>query len=299
MQSNAPAAWGRHGGSAPGYYRFILGDAVVTIISDGRVYSANPTKTFLGATPEEIGSTLAANFLETDRVVLDENVAIVDFDDRHVMFDCGVGTSAFFGRSGGKLLANMSAAGISPAAIDAIVLSHAHPDHIGALMDAAGEWNFPNAQLYLSQEEFDFWTSAARTGTSLAPLHEFVLQQLMPNRDRLHFIRDGQEILPGIQALASPGHTVGHMHFEISSAGKALACTADLTRHQVLGLENPWEFTGDYDPKQSLESLRTHLGRYADERIPILSYHYPWPGLGHVARWGEAFRFIPTGMDMS
>ncbi len=282
-----------------GFYRFKFGDATVTVLSDGRVYSSDPKKTFSGGSVQEIDTVLTDNFLETNRVVLDENVIVIENGGRTVLIDCGVGSSQLFGKSGGKLLANMAAAGIPPADVGTILLSHAHPDHLGGLMTDAAARNFPNAQIYLGQEEFGFWTDAARMGTPLAAFHQLAVQQLMPNRDRLHFIKEGQEVVPGILAVSSPGHTIGHMHFLLTSAGKTLACTADLSRHHILGLEKRWEFVGDFDPKLSIATRERYLLRYAEDRIPILSYHYPWPGLGHVVRWGDAFKYIPTAMDMS
>ena len=242
---------------------------------------------------------MQARFLDTDRVVMDENVVVADLPGRRVMFDCGAGTSTLFGTGGGHLLGNLAAAGISPASIDAIIFSHGHPDHIGALMSDAGERNFPNAQLYLAEAEQAFWTDPDRAGPRLAAFHALAMRQLAPNRERLHGIANGQEVLPGIEAVASPGHPVGHTHFVLHSAGQFLAVTADLTRHPVLGLENRWAFAGDNDPALSLASLDRHVGRLADERGLLVSYHYPWPGLGHVVRWGDRFRYVPAGMDMT
>ena len=168
-------------GKAPGWYRFVLGHATVTVVSDGRAYSSDPKRTFSGAPPAAIDAAMQRRFLETDRVVLDENVVIVDFPGQCVMFDCGAGRSTLFGTDGGRLLGNLAAASIPPASIDAIVLSHGHPDHIGALMDEAGRPNFPNAQLYLSEAEYVFWTDPARTGSGLAAFHALALKQLAPN----------------------------------------------------------------------------------------------------------------------
>lgn len=283
----------------PGYYRFGVGNIVVTVVSDGRVFSGDPKRTFKGGSAEEVDAVLKGNFLETDRVVLEENAIVADFGTRRVLFDCGVGRSTLFGRSGGHLLTNLAAAGIPPGSIDAVMLSHGHPDHIGALVDESGVPNFPNAQLYLSQAEYEFWTGTSRTLPGLAPFHALAQEQLAPNRARLQFIVDGQEVLPGILAVASPGHTIGHMHFLLGSAGQMLAWTADLSRHPILGLEKRWTFAGDYDPAQSLDTLDRFMGQYADERTLLLSYHYPWPGLGHVVRQGDRFRYIPSAMDLT
>jgi hypothetical protein len=104
----------------------------------------------------------------------------------------------------------MQEAGIKPEDIDAVVLSHAHIDHIGGIVGADDKPLFPNAQYYIAQSDLDFWTDEGKMGS---PLKDFVVharKNLLPVRDRIVFFKDGQEFLPGIQAMAAPGHTVGH-----------------------------------------------------------------------------------------
>ena len=111
---------------------------------------------------------------------------------------------------------------------------------------------FPNAQYYITQSDFEFWTDEGKLGS---PLKDFVVharKNLLPVRDRIVFIKDGQEFLPGVQAIAAPGHTVGHTIFTVTSAGKSFAFLGDLTHHAVLLLEKPrMEFSYDTDPKQA------------------------------------------------
>ena len=124
-------------------------------------------------------------------------------------------------------------------------------------------------------------------------------KNLLPNRDRLIFFKDGQEFLPGIQAMSAPGHTVGHSVFMITSDGKTMAAIGDLTHHHVLLLEKPRiEFAFDTDPKQSANSRVKVLDMLAAQRIPLIAYHFPWPGIGNVAKNGEGFRFYPSQMIM-
>ena len=113
------------------------------------------------------------------------------------------------------------------------------------------------------------------------------------------FIKDGQEFLPGIQSILAPGHTVGHTIFMISSGGKQLCYIGDLTHHPVLLMEKPLtEFAYDTDPKQSAQTRVKMLNMLAANRIPILAYHFAWPGIGHVAKQGDGFRYYPEPMNM-
>jgi glyoxylase-like metal-dependent hydrolase (beta-lactamase superfamily II) len=122
---------------------------------------------------------------------------------------------------------------------------------------------------------------------------------LLPVRDRLVYFKDGQEFLPGVQALAAPGHTVGHHIFMVTSEGKSFAFLGDLSHHAVLLLEEPrMEFSYDTDPKQAAESRVKMLDMLAANKTPVMSYHFAWPGYGHVAKTGEGFHYYPEPMNM-
>jgi glyoxylase-like metal-dependent hydrolase (beta-lactamase superfamily II) len=285
---------------APYFYRFKLGTAEATIVSDGQLPLGNPVQAFLGPTKEEIDKALTDNFLPTDNARLEQNALVVNFGDRMVLFDNGMGTSTLFGSTTGRLLNSLKQAGINPEDIDALVMSHAHIDHCGGIMSAAGTRNFPNAQLYITQADYDYWTDEAKTGPKLKAFLDQARTNLVPNRDRLHFISDGQEVLPGVHALLAPGHTVGHTIFMIESDGATLCYIADLAHHPILLLQTPLtEFAYDTDPRQSAQSRVKMLTMLADNRIQLLSYHFAWPGIGHVVKQGEGFRYLPTAMEMT
>lgn len=281
----------------PYFYRFNHGTAQVTMVSDGPLPLGEPSGAFLGTTKEEIGRMLTDNFLATDNVVLEQNIPVVNTGAKLVLFDTGMGTSQLFGNTTGRLQKSLREAGINPASIDAVVCSHAHIDHIGGLVDANGRRLFPKAQVYLSQADFDFWTDDKDTKKN----KDFVAharKNLLPYRDRLVFFKDGEEFLPGIQALSAPGHTVGHTIFMITSGGKTLSFIGDLTHHQVLLVEKPrMEFAYDTDPKQSAATRVKMLDMLAAQKIPVIAYHFPWPGLGHVSKNGDGFRYFAQAIE--
>ena len=280
--------------AAPAYYRFPLGDAEITVVSDGIVISGDPKKTFK-APPEDVTSLLSRSFLATDKVVFDENALVVNTGGKLVLFDTGMGRLKAFGKDAGKLFANLAAAGIDPAGIDAVVLTHGHADHICGVM-IQDRLMFPNAQFYINQVDHDFWLDPGLANTGLKIFHDQALLNLKPIRDRITFIKDGEEFLPGIQAILAPGHTPGHMMFMITSAGKKLACLADLARHHILNVETPrWEFVGDIDPKLCVDTRIKLFDMVIQENIPVISYHYPFPGVGNLAKWGDRYRYYPAG----
>ncbi|WP_186418052.1 MBL fold metallo-hydrolase [Bosea sp. CS1GBMeth4] len=283
----------------PYFYRFMLGQAEITVVSDGPLPLGDPGSSFLGLPKEQVYGLLETNFLPKDNVVLEQNVPIVNFGDRLVMFDTGMGFSKAFGPTTGRLLKSMQEAGIDPAAIDAIVCSHAHIDHTGGICSADGKPNFPNAQIYISQVDHDYWLDDARLGGPFKAFGEHARANLRPVRDRIVFFKDGQEFLPGITAISAPGHSPGHTIFNVSSGGKSFAFLGDLTHHPVLLTENPRvEFAYDYDPKQSVQSRVRLLTMLAEQKTPVMSYHFAWPGFGNLAKAGDGFRYYPAPMQM-
>jgi glyoxylase-like metal-dependent hydrolase (beta-lactamase superfamily II) len=159
--------------------------------------------------------------------------------------------------------------------------------------------SFRTRGIHISQADFDFWTDESKLNSPVKAFVEHARKNLLPVRDKLAFFKDEQEILPGVTAIAAPGHTPGHHIFNVTAGGKSFAFLGDLTHHAVLLTENPrLEFAYDNDPKQAVQSRLRLLAMLAQNKTPVMSYHFAWPGLGNLAKAGDGYRYYPAAMQM-
>ncbi len=281
------------------FYHFKHGDMQISVVSDGQIGFGDGRKFMIGPSKEEMGEQLEAHFLPPDNMVLQENITVVNTGSRLAIIDTGMGASKMFGDTTGRLPKNLTAAGIDPATIDAVILSHCHPDHAGGLVDKDGNAVFPNAEIFVNQADHDFWTDESKLQGDLKAFIELARTNLLPFKDRIKFIKGGDEVIPGVTAIDAPGHTVGHTIFMIDSGGKPLAVTCDVGHHNVLMVETPRiEFAYDTDSKQAVESRLKVWDMLATDRIPFISFHFPWPGVGHLAKAGDGYRLYQAPMDL-
>lgn len=268
--------------TASAFYRLNVGGFQVTVIQDAT--NQFPSSLFGTNAPEgAIDALLAENNLPTGLVNSTFNVTLVNTGDRLVLLDTGLGIS---------LLPTLALLGIDPADVTDVIITHFHPDHVGGV-SVDGALNFPNATHYISQIEFDLLTGGA-TGSPMDNMIAGANAALAPLADgQLLTYSDEDEIVPGIQAVATLGHTPGHHTMLIASGGSQLMTTADTANHFLIALAHPEYFMGfDAMPELAAESRRALLQRAVDEQLQILGYHFPFPGIGYVAANGEGFRFV-------
>lgn len=289
----------QRGGQTAAWYRFMLGGFECTVVSDGAIAIAPPHQIFGGTlgSSAEVEVLLRGAFLPTDVLPTQLNCLVVNTGSQLVLLDAGVGAAPAFGPGTGRLASALIAAGIQPAEIDLIAFTHAHPDHAWGVADAAGADLFPNARYAMSAIDFAFWTNEALLAQP-DPVRAFVTgtrAALLPRRDKFTLFGANADIAAGIRAMDTPGHSPGHVSFLLSNGGQQLLVLGDVANHHVLALRRPdWPFVFDADPALAVATRRRVFGMAAADRLQLLGYHFPWPGLGHVEASGEGYGWTPS-----
>lgn len=283
------------------FYRFRMGSFDVTVITDG--YLNLPTAV-LGTNASEgaVSALLADNYLPTDLFVAPTHAMLVNTGDNLVLIDTGLGGVVLpgFETDSGKLVPTMRLLGIDPADVDTLIVTHAHPDHIGGILDANGAPQFPNATYHISQAEWDFWLNAPTDASDdLANFFATLAQNtLLPLEDRVQKFDGETVIVPGVSVVPAPGHTPGHCAVMIGTGDDRVLNIADTTLHYIIGLEEPAWHTGlEIDPIAAEQSRIALLSRASTEKIKVFGYHFPFPGIGYPVRDGDNDRweFVITG----
>jgi glyoxylase-like metal-dependent hydrolase (beta-lactamase superfamily II) len=243
-----------------------------------------------------MGQLLEAAALPRTTIPTAVNAFLVNTGERLVLIDAGTATA--MGPSLGRLLINLAAAGIEPAAVDAVLLTHMHPDHAYGLLTAGGAAAFPNAEVVVAEPEFAFWSDdamLARAPADAKPFFEGARAAVKPYAARLRrFSADG-EVVPGIVAVAAPGHTPGHTMYRVVSGDAALLVWGDLVHSAALQLPRPEIAPSfDVDAARGIESRRRMLDEVANSRIMVAGMHIGFPGIGHVMREGQGYRLAPA-----
>jgi len=281
-------------------FHFKLGAFRCMVVNDGNSPFSDPAQIFFANAPKEhLKKALKNHNLDISQwkeYVSPHSSLLINTGQHRVLVDTGEGSLE---PTTGKLIRNLRAEGVMPEDIDTVILTHAHPDHIGGNIDSEGKPAFPNARYVLSRDEWNFWIPKPNL-TALDASEsdkELVIKDahdcLLPIQNQVELVDYEKEIVPGIWAVRAAGHTPGHMAVSIVSDNKKLLCLGDLVVHPI-HLEHPdWCFKYDLSPKQVISTRRRLLDQAANQKALLHAYHFPFPGLGYVIRKGDGWRWQP------
>ncbi|MBN9670285.1 MBL fold metallo-hydrolase [Roseibium aggregatum] len=295
LSSSAQAAAPLAGAPMASALRYKVGDFEVTALLDG----------YLDITPEVVvGYEEAEGKRLRDRALIEGNALripvnafLINTGERLILVDAG--TADALGPTMGRLPLAFKEAGVSPDQIDAVLITHMHPDHLFGAVDADGNRVFPNAELILPEVDNAFWfDDAAMSGApeQFKPFFVGARRAADAYKGSQTLFSGDKEILPGIQAMALPGHTPGHTGYVLDSNGETLVIAADVVHMAVYQFENPdWGIGFDIDAKMAAASRKRFLDQAATEKLLFAGAHIPFPGMGRVVKESDGYRFVAAG----
>ena len=271
--------------------KFKVGDVEVIQMYDGVWQKAHDPKFIRNATVDETKAALRARGLTDAHVPVTFTVTAVRIGGRLVLFDSGTG--AQLAPTAGNIVKNdlWKAAGIDPAKVETIIITHFHGDHITGLMaKGTNAPIFPNAQIHVPATEYKFWTDPTVTGGAAKRI-----QAVFPGWKNIRQFEGEGEVVPGVRAVSTIGHTPGHTSYHVGSGSQQLIVLGDVTNIPALNLRNPgWHLSFDRDPNVAEANRRKMFDRVVADKTTVTGYHFGFPGAGTIARDGNGYALVPV-----
>ncbi|CDX41451.1 conserved exported hypothetical protein [Mesorhizobium sp. SOD10] len=280
-----------------GFYKYKVGSLEVTAVYDGIWRKPHDPAFIKDVSVDDTKAALAKAGLTTEFMPIPLTVVVLKMNRRTIMMDAGSGVGQWQANAT-HLLANMKAAGIDYKAIDTILISHFHPDHVWGLMEKGTNAPvFPNAELIVNATEYNWWTDPGR----LAKLPEGRkpagkrIAENFPKWKNWKLVEDGAEVVPGIHIMAAPGHTPGHSVYHVDAGSEQFLVSADTMYVPALLAPHPdWQGSYDQDGPMAITTRHKIIDQVIADKVRICGSHFPFPGTGSFVKDGNAYAFTPT-----
>ncbi|MBV9556009.1 MAG: MBL fold metallo-hydrolase [Pseudolabrys sp.] len=284
-------------GNATGVYRYKVGDAEIVQLADGARTFPLPDGFIVNLDKDKTIAATAAAYMPAGQMTIPFSPMVVNTGSKLVAIDTGNGLGAFAASKGavGQTRGNMEVAGIDPAKVDIVLISHFHGDHIGGLRNADGSPAYPNAEIKVPATEYAFWMDDANQSKANG-FNKGQFASVKKTMDGLKVTQydAGKEVAPGITSIATPGHTPGHTSFVIASGNGKIMVQSDVCNVPLIFMEHPERHAVfDNDGALAETTRRKFYDMVAAEKMMVTGYHFPFPCVGHVEKSADGYRLVP------
>lgn len=271
-----------------------FGDMTIDILRDGDMELPLGFLLPDSIDPDQRSAFLARHQLTGSSLVQDCNVTLLRSGDRTVLFDVGGGLN--FMPTLGLLTDALADRGVDPSDVTDVVFTHAHPDHLWGLLDDFDDLLYSEAAFHINRLEWDYWSAEDTLGKTPDNRKTFVVgaqNRFAVLEDRIQFFGYGDEVIAGVEALDTHGHTPGHTSFAIHSGSDSIVLVGDAITNVMISFENPgWPSGSDQDREAGASSRKSLLDRLANDKSRVIGFHFPHPGVGTVETDGNAYRYV-------
>ena len=290
------------GKQAASWYRYKIGTIEVTVATDGVARFKMAEDHVTNIKKDVVNAALAEVFMEKDMMTTPYNPIAVNTGSKLAVIDTGTSETNYKKSNGvgGQFVSNLAAAGIDRSAIDTVIISHYHGDHINGLLMDDNSLTYPNAEILVPAPEHKYWmddgemsrATSGRLQTNFKNVRRVFSADVLK---RVKTYEWGKELIHGVTAQGTPGHTPGHTSYVIASGSDAVYVQSDVTHVPFLFVRHPdWHAFYDQDGVMAEATRRKVYDMLVADRMRVQGFHYPFPSLAHVEKYGTGYREIPV-----